>query len=260
VIYSRDAEEEFASRFPTLGKMPPLNTEAGHNFISALIAAIGGVDVMFFDNVMSLITGDQKDEIPWSDTLPLVASLTSKRIGQIWLDHTGHNTDRQYGSATKAWRFDAVGLMTPLPDDQLEPHDVAFTLSFEHPGKARRRTPANWEDFETRIIRLRDDRWTVEGGAEKPKPDLAKLPPKAKAYFDALCAAVARSPTPGQITREEWHAECARQSLVDPILSNDTHKQREAKRALLRKNITVLKIAGWIDVDGETIRVRRGLN
>src|ERR1019366_5336387 len=146
VIYSRDAEEEFASRFPTLGKMPPLNTEAGHNFISALIAAIGGVDVMFFDNVMSLITGDQKDEIPWSDTLPLVASLTSKRIGQIWLDHTGHNTDRQYGSATKAWRFDAVGLMTPLPDDQLEPHDVAFTLSFEHPGKARRRTPANWED------------------------------------------------------------------------------------------------------------------
>src|ERR1019366_8972631 len=151
-------------------------------------------------------------------------------------------------------------MMPPLPDDQLEPHDVAFTLSFEHPGKARRRTPANWEDFETRIIRLRDDRWTVEGGAEKPKADLAKLPPKAKAYFDALCAAVARSPTPGQITREEWHAKCARQSLVDPILSNDTHKQREAKRALLRKNITVLKIAGWIDVDGETIRVRRGLN
>src|SRR4029077_12619441 len=81
---------------------------------------------------------------PWNETLPLVGNLTARRIGQVWLDHTGHNTERQYGSSTKAWRFDAVGVMTPLPDDQRGRHEVAFTLSFEYPGKARRRTPDNW--------------------------------------------------------------------------------------------------------------------
>ena len=164
LIYSRDTEEEFAKQFPTLGIMPPLNTEAGHNFVLALIGAIGGVDVVIFDNVMSLIAGDHREEIPWNETLPLVGKLTARRIGQVWLDHTGHNTERQYGSSTKAWRFDAVGVMTPLPDDQRGRHEVAFTLSFEYPGKARRRTPDNWADFETCTIRLKDDRWTLRAG------------------------------------------------------------------------------------------------
>jgi hypothetical protein len=53
---------------------------------------------------MFLIAGDQKDEVPWSETLPLVDKLTRLKIGQVWLDHTDHNTDRQYGSSTKAWR------------------------------------------------------------------------------------------------------------------------------------------------------------
>ncbi len=161
-IYSRDMEEQIGRQFPTLGTLAPLNTDAGQNFVNALIGALGGVDVVIFDNVMSLVAGDQKDEIPWSETLPLVSSLTTKRIGQIWLDHTGHNTDRQYGSATKAWRFDAVGVMTPLADGQLERGAVGFSLSFEHPGKARRRTPDNWSDFETCTIRLHEDRWTSD--------------------------------------------------------------------------------------------------
>jgi hypothetical protein len=51
---------------------------------------------------MSLVAGDHREEIPWNETLPLVGKLTARRIGQIWLDHTGHNTERQYGSSTKA--------------------------------------------------------------------------------------------------------------------------------------------------------------
>ena len=45
--------------------MQPLTTEAGHNFITALIAAVGGVDGVLFDNLMSLAPGDQKDEEIW---------------------------------------------------------------------------------------------------------------------------------------------------------------------------------------------------
>jgi AAA domain len=48
-IYSRDREDEFVEAFPHLGRMTPLNTEAGHTFVKDLIATIGGVDGVIFD-------------------------------------------------------------------------------------------------------------------------------------------------------------------------------------------------------------------
>src|SRR5262249_50950312 len=161
-------------------------------------------DLVIFDNVMSLITGDQKDEIPWSNTLDLVQSLTSKRIGQVWLDHTGHDTSRQYGSSTKAWRFDAVGGMAPLPDDQVNPGEVAFPLSFDHRGKARRRTPDNWQDFETCTIRLADDRWTSEPAG--PRKKLKHVPASRRVFHDAMIDAIAADNTTGagKVSRLAW--------------------------------------------------------
>ena len=85
LIYSRDMEEEISRRIPSLGTLAPLNTAEGMRFVLALIDAVGGVDVVIFDNVMSLVAGDQKDEVPWSETLPLVDALTAGRIGQVWL-------------------------------------------------------------------------------------------------------------------------------------------------------------------------------
>ena len=251
LIYSRDTEDEFAEQFPTLGKMPPLNTEAGHNFVLALIGALGGVDVVIFDNVMSLLAGDQKDEIPWTETLPLVGKLTARRIGQVWLDHTGHNTERQYGSSTKAWRFDAVGVMTPLPDDQRARHEVAFTLSFEHPGKARRRTPDNWTDFQTCIIRLKDDRWTSEPA--DPASVTRKLSPTGELFYRAFLDALAISGTPGRTTRVLWFAEAARTGLAEPLAAEDDHRTRSAKQAKFRKYLLEIKAAALIGVDGDTI-------
>ena len=161
VIFGRDIEDEARRLRPNLPPFAPLNTLPGRKFLLALMTELGGVDLVIFDNVMSLIAGDQKDEESWSDTLPLVTALTDWRVGQIWLDHTGHNSDRQDGSSTKAWRFDAVGCMTPL-EGQTDPRSTAFVLSFDHPGKARRRTPDNWRQFEPRIIRLQDDAWASE--------------------------------------------------------------------------------------------------
>lgn len=185
MIYARDAEDDLANHLPTVGRMPPLNTQHGLSWVLALIDTLGGVDVVIFDNVMSLIAGDQKDELAWSDTLELVQTLTARRIGQIWLDHTGHNTDRQYGSSTKAWRFDAVGIMAPLSDEMRNPQEVAFTLSFENHGKARRRTPENWEDFETRTIRLREDQWTADANGQPAaaKPSEGRLKDKPAAML-----------------------------------------------------------------------------
>ena len=250
VIFARDTVEEFAKLFPSLGMFAPLNTEAGQTFILSLIDALGGVDVVIFDNVMSLVAGDQKDEVPWTETLPLVSSLTARRIGQIWLDHTGHNTDRQYGSATKAWRFDAVGLMTPLSDDQHDPREMAFKLSFEHPGKARRRTPDNWQDFETRTIRLSGDQWNSEASQLPPK---SRMTPMCGQFHRALLDALVRSGVPGRTTRMAWYTECVRTGLAEALVDGEPSNEKSAKQSKFRKYLAEIKTAGLIGVDGETI-------
>jgi Bifunctional DNA primase/polymerase, N-terminal/AAA domain len=159
VIYGLDRSEVFAEQSPALGHFEPLNTKEGQDFMLRLIDVVNP-EAIIFDNVMSLITGDQKDEVPWSETLPLVSKISKLGIGQVWLDHTGHNRTRQYGSATKAWRFDAVGIMSAV--DGAEEEAVTFMLSFDDPGKARRRTPANWGDFAPHLITLTGDAWTSE--------------------------------------------------------------------------------------------------
>lgn len=251
-IFARDTEEEFATRFPHVGRISPLNTEAGQKWLLALISALGGVDVVIFDNVMSLIAGDQKDEIPWNETLPLVQALTTLRVGQVWLDHTGHNEGRQYGSSTKAWRFDAVALMTPIPDDQREQDEVGFTLSFEHPGKARRRTPNNWRDFETCTVRLRHDEWTSESASKKVR-SARKLSPMAEEFYRAFHDALVVTATLGRTTRNAWYSECVRTGLADPIESHDDSKSKDEKKKKFRVYMAQLKAAGLIGIDGETV-------
>jgi hypothetical protein len=142
------------------GKWAPLNTPDGQAYLLKLIELIAP-DVVFFDNVQSLVTGDMREEVPWNETMPFVLALTARRIGQVWCDHTGHEQRRQYGSSRKAWPFDAVAILSPL--GEAVTGELAFTLSFEPPGgKARRRTPENWREYRTQIIRLRDDLWICD--------------------------------------------------------------------------------------------------
>ncbi len=256
VIFARDIEEEFSAQFPTLGKMEALNTPEGKTWLLALIEQIKP-SVIIFDNVMSLISGDQKDELSWSATLDLVQTLTAKRIGQLWLDHTGHNQDRQYGSSTKAWRFDAVGIMAPLPEDQRTDHEVAFTLSFDHPGKARRRTPENWRDFDTVTVRLNAEGWSFEQ-ANKSKRSTPKLSPMATEFYRALQDALAVTTTPGKTTRDGWYAECVRVGLTEPLHSSDTWQIKDAKRRKFRTYMAQLKSAGVIGINGEEVTLVGG--
>jgi hypothetical protein len=89
-----------------------------------------------------------KEEEPWQLTLPLVLGITALGKAQIWLDHTGHNSDRQYGTATKAWFFDAVGVMLRPDGEQARERETCFDLTFDPPtGEARNRDPERWSDF-----------------------------------------------------------------------------------------------------------------
>ena len=91
---------------------------------------------------MSLVAGEMKEEEPWRQTIPFQHSLTKRKIGQVWLHHTGHDENKSYGTKTREWQLDLVMHMTEVkrPDT-----DVSFTLTFP---KARERTPENRRDLE----------------------------------------------------------------------------------------------------------------
>ena len=138
------------------------------------VAKILKVEGILFDNLMSLSPGNHAEPDTWLNTQPLVAMLSNAGIAQVWLDHAGWDGSRQFGTSTKAWRFDSAGIMKPLPEDQRQTNETAFTLSFEVPGKARRRTPENWRDFQPHTIRLADGQWSSEPAAATKKDSLGK--------------------------------------------------------------------------------------
>ena len=226
-----------------IGDWEPLNTEAGADFMLHLCNMLRP-DVVIFDNVQALLAGAMKDEEPWAGAWPLIAELTSREIGQLWIDHTGHDTSRQYGTSTKAWRFDSVGIMTPLPKEDRAPGETGFTLSFEAPGKARNRAPDNWEEYAPHVIRLREDAWTGEraGGLIRE----AKVPPCRQVFHEALTAAINRvGAAPGETTRGAWEAECVNRGLIEA-------DGKERKMPLRRARMDLIA-ARWIAVEGERV-------
>jgi hypothetical protein len=255
-IYSADRSEEWAQMFPGLGTIVPLNTPEGLEFVQKLVEIVKPDGVMV-EHVMSLIAGDQKEEIPWSETWPLVFSLTKQKIAQVWLDHAGHNTQRQYGSSTKAWRMDAVGVLTTTGGQDRTPGETSFTLSFEQPyGKARRRTPENWSDFATRTITLGDDEWSwteASTGEKKAKSGLAQAKPSDRKFHDALIDALVSAGVNGGTTEQGWLSECQRRGLIDPPEPNDDAKTRGAKRAAFRTAKSNLIALNCIAQDGPRI-------
>jgi RecA-family ATPase len=77
---------------------PPLDTEEGQAWLDEFIAANGHFDFIFFDNIMSLCSASMKEEDSWQAMKGFVKSLTKRRIGQLWLHHTGHDKSRGYGT------------------------------------------------------------------------------------------------------------------------------------------------------------------
>jgi hypothetical protein len=235
-----------------LADMPPLNTKAGQDFIDRKIKEFGGVDLIILDSVMSLLTGDMKDEESWEQTLPWIKRLTKRSIGQLWVHHTGINETRSYGTSTREWQLDTVALLELLERPGI---DIAFNMKFT---KARLRAPYNRADFEPAVITLSQDQWASETAEGVPPPKFRKMPsPKALAFHGALIGALcdAGKPRPESynrpsVTIEEWVAECGRRGLVDP--TSPANRQR----ALMSKYRLELVAAKWVVCNGNIIENR----
>jgi hypothetical protein len=205
----------------------PLNTPEGQNMVEDVIKRIGKVELVIFDNIMSLVSGDMKEEEGWRQTLPFIHSLTRRKIGQLWLHHTGHNENQSYGTKTREWQMDTVlfGARLERPDT-----DVSMKLEFR---KARERTPATRTDFEEISIALVDDEWTYsspEGGSKAP------ITPVDQKFLDALVNALAgdEARSAGGIRRvhqDVWKSECFALGLIE---RDNDHSARTlfAKRKL----------------------------
>jgi hypothetical protein len=74
-----------------------LNTEKGQKFVEWLIEQIGDLDIVVFDNMQALLVGSLKDDDTWAPMIDWIKRLTARKIGQLWLHHTGHDTGRGYG-------------------------------------------------------------------------------------------------------------------------------------------------------------------
>ena len=133
--------------------MPPLNTKEGYAWLQGYIAAEGPFDFIAFDNIMSLSVGNPKDPEAWQAMLDLIAYLGRSRIGQLWVNHTGHDASRGYGDKAKEWRMTSN---IHLDAKERPDTDVSFELKFV---KSRERAPHNRDDFQTVRIALVNDRW-----------------------------------------------------------------------------------------------------
>jgi hypothetical protein len=138
--------------------MPSLDTVAGQEYIDAVIKLLCGVDFVIFDNIQALMEpGDDFGAASWQHTLSWVRDLSRRKIGQLWVHHTGHNEAQSYGTKTREWQLDTVMLLERLDRDS----DIAFNLNFP---KARERTPGNRSDFQPAVITLAKDEWNYESG------------------------------------------------------------------------------------------------
>jgi hypothetical protein len=230
--------------------MPPLNAPEGSVFIDSIIEKIGGVDLMIFDNVMSLIAGDMREEDGWQQVLPWIRGLTKRSIGQIWVHHTGHDETHSYGTKTREWQLDTVAL---LERDEQPFADIAFTIKFT---KARERSPDNRSDFDHAIVTLAEDRWHSDRRPERTKK-LAS--PKAMTFHRALVRAIevcgeARPiyAAGRSVTMEQWRAEAMR---IGAMRTEAAHKSK-GEAALFSKYRLELVAAKVVECNGDFVWLR----
>jgi hypothetical protein len=209
--------------------MKPLNDPQGQAWMDAFIEKVGGVDLVIFDNIMSLLAGSPKDVEPWQATLPYALSLTTRRIGQIWIHHTGHDASRAYGDKSREWQMDTC---IHLDAVKRADTDVSFKAKFP---KARQRKPDNRADFADVMIALVNDEWqhtpTEVITTQKLITDMGQK------FKDALVNVLAsdkaielHSPKRRAVKIDDWKEECVYQGLIDD------EKKPDSARSLFSKH------------------------
>jgi hypothetical protein len=140
-------------------EMAPLNTPEGQRFIDAWIATVKP-DIVIFDNLQSLTSGDLKDTIVWNSMKDWMTGLAARKVGFLLIHHT-NDQGRDYGDKTKEWGMDTVlGLEAPEDDDEdAIGREICVVLNWI---KTRNRKPGNRSDYRPGKIYLDGNRWAFK--------------------------------------------------------------------------------------------------
>jgi len=167
-----------------------------------------------------------KEEESWRPVIPWMLSLTKRRIGVLWINHTGHDESRSYGTSTREWQLDVVMIAEEVEDPDA---DIALRLTFT---KARQRRPETREDFETVILCLKDDVWTSQGA----------IPERNRKQGDYALVLLRRAidedgeKVPGEaasvrgVTLKLWRLYCDTNELS--LADSDDSRERAFRRAV----------------------------
>ena len=223
--------------------MPPLNyvaadgTMPGVVYMEQILADIeaeaGKVDLITFDNIQSLLIGNMSEEEPWRAIMPWIDNLTRRKIGQIWVHHTGNDANHSYGTKLREWQLDTIMAMVQV-DAPEAGADICFDLNFTTPrGKARMRTPANRADYEGNRVSLTADQWKLTPGNNLRLRALAEAAEAAEQLQNVVVAAVyaTRGHDPQSVCAAwpyddnmELHDKLIRQNTTESVtIPSDVH-------------------------------------
>ncbi|MBR1250005.1 AAA family ATPase [Bradyrhizobium sp. AUGA SZCCT0169] len=232
----------YALSHEDIPNLKPLNTPEGQAQVNVLIEKLGGVDLVIFDNIMSLTVGDMKDPAPWQQTTPWALGLTRALVGQIWIHHAGHDGTRSYGDKTREWQMDTVIHLDAVERGDT---DVSFKMTFK---KARERTPATRFDFQDVRIALVNNRWENKLSEDRRTQ---KISPQTRKGLEALThviagdKAVSLSGGRRAAKRDDWEAECELLGLID------TKAKEHSARTIFAKFRRELVAANLIACQGD---------
>jgi AAA domain len=176
--------------------MPPLDTMdgdgnmVGQQYLEYLIGHLGGIDFMILDNLGCLTIGDLASTESWLPMVPYMRHLTREPVGQFWVNHTGIDKTRDYGTSTRLWQMDVAMLATEIEN---HPADIAFKLTFT---KARLRTPTNRADYEPVNVVLENDQWSTSIAQLKKRVTYGKNQKITMEGFDFVLSTHGK-PSPG---------------------------------------------------------------
>jgi hypothetical protein len=118
--------------------------------------------------------------------------ISSRRIGQVWLHHTGHDTSKGFGTKTREWEMDTVVSLTEA--------ESAVSMEFK---KKRLWTPKTADQFKPLTIVRGENGWTSIGEASATKKSarsercstpMTALPTVSRRQPASMARLFARSP------------------------------------------------------------------
>lgn len=243
-------------------QMPPLDTPDGQQWLDGLMAHLGGIDFLIADNVMSLTIGDMLDPIAWQPVAAWMRTLTKRKVGCLWIHHTGHDASRAYGTKTREWQLDLVMVAEKVNDVEA---DIAVKLTFP---KARQRKPSTSADYKPVTLRLIGDTWESTSAERNGR---RSMPKDAHVAMDTLREAISQAGEPVScvgpvppgtqgVKNDIWRHYFYRRHPIDldtPDNRKDRRKAEDARRQRFKRSRDALQEAGWITCLQEWVWVRK---